>query len=671
MTSALPSYRARFVQLTALWAYGVSAPLLVVIDGNPDLILSRDLSRLQIALFAVGTALLPPALALAYTRLAAVLSTWVANIVFLVTVGTFLVPLAIRLLKPLDTGMALTLLLAASFAVAGTVLYARSNAARLFLAYSIVLPIAGLVWFVHGAPSVTSEASAATVRADSPVPVVMLVFDEMPASSLMTRDAKLDSVRYPAFGRLAREATWYPNATTVHEWTSDAVPSILTGQIGRASTLPTVEKHPENLFTLLGGQYTVDAQEYGTRLCPQSICRQEHPSWLVSSYGLFRDGTRLMLTRTLPNSLSGQVFEINFDISLQEDSDASLAGFDRMVGDLRSRTSQPQLFYSHVVLPHAPFRFLPSGERYDFRGMDGWIPDEHWTDDSWAVLQGYQRHLLQIGYSDRILGELETRLRRTGLWDRALVVVVADHGASFRAGQGRRPLTGDNLADITNVPLFVKYPGQHAGRVDTRSARTIDVVPTIADVVGMRLPWKVDGASLLGKLPSDRDVTVALRGNKVMHAAVDAMIEDRKATLAHKDADFGSGADSVYRIGDNRWILGKNASGFTQRASSVQIQIDSAPALAHASRASGFVPVRITGHVRSGSIAPDAELAVAVNGRVEALTRTLENTDPQRFRALVPESAIRDGFNRVDVFLISGRGEGAKVVWVGSNGAKP
>ena len=667
MTAELPSYRARFVQLTALWAYGVSAPLLVVIDGNPDLILSRDLSRLQIAIFAVSAVVLPPLLALAYTRLAAFASTWVADVVFLVTVGAFLVPLAVRLLKPLDTGLALTLLLAAGLAVAGTVLYARVRAARLFLGYSIVLPIAGLIWFVHGAPSVTSEAAAATARADSPVPVVMLVFDEMPASSLMAHGVEVDSVRYPAFGRLAREATWYPNATTVHEWTSDAVPSILTGQIGRASTLPTVEKHPQNLFTLLGRQYAVDAQEYGTRLCPQSICRQTHPSWLASSYGLFRDGTRLMLTRTLPNSLTDQVFEINFDIALQEDSDASLAGFDRMVGDLGPSAAEPQLFYSHIVLPHAPFRFLPSGDRYDFQGFDGWIPDEHWTTDSWAVLQGYQRHLLQVGYSDRILGKLIARLERTGLWDRALVVVVADHGTSFRAGQGRRPLTGHNLADITNVPLFVKYPRQREGRMDERAARTIDIVPTIADVLSMRLPWTVDGASLRGQLPAGRQVTVDLRGDKVMQAPLASMISDRKLTLDRKYAEFGEGTDSLYRIGVNRWILGKSTSSFTRRSQSVEAQIDSASALAHANRVSGFAPVRITGHLRAGRPAADTELAVAVNGRVEALTRALANTDPQRFRALVPESAIRDGFNQVDVFLISGRGKGARVVWVGSN----
>ena len=77
------------------------------------------------------------------------------------------------------------------------------------------------------------------------------------------------------------------------------------------------------------------------------------------------------------------------------------------------------------------------------------------------------------------------------------MVVLADHGVSFVPGGNARLVDRDNIADIARVPLFVKLPGQRAGRVDTRAARTIDVLPTIADVLGVRLPWRVDGRSLL------------------------------------------------------------------------------------------------------------------------------------------------------------------------------
>ena len=79
-----------------------------------------------------------------------------------------------------------------------------------------------------------------------------------------------------------------------------------------------------------------------------------------------------------------------------------------------------------------------------------------------------------------MLGRLLDRLRATGLYDRAVLVVTADHGVSFRAGQKRRPLSEGNLEDIAYVPLFVKTPGQQRGRIAAVAARTTDIFPTLA-----------------------------------------------------------------------------------------------------------------------------------------------------------------------------------------------
>ena len=77
MTTELPRYRSRLVHLTAVWAYGVSQPIFVLIDGNPELLLSRGLSRLEIVVFAVLLAVVPPLLAMGYAWLAGRVSAWV------------------------------------------------------------------------------------------------------------------------------------------------------------------------------------------------------------------------------------------------------------------------------------------------------------------------------------------------------------------------------------------------------------------------------------------------------------------------------------------------------------------------------------------------------------------------------------------------------------------
>ena len=74
---------------------------------------------------------------------------------------------------------------------------------------------------------------------------------------------------------------------------------------------------------------------------------------------------------------------------------------------------------------------------------------------------------------------------RTGLLDEALLVVIADHGYAFEMGV-HRPAHRDraNVDEVAPVPLFVKAPGQSEGEVDESLVRNIDIVPTIADLLG-------------------------------------------------------------------------------------------------------------------------------------------------------------------------------------------
>ena len=159
------------------------------------------------------------------------------------------------------------------------------------------------------------------------------------------------------------------------------------------------------------------------------------------------------------------------------------------------------LYFLHAIQPHVPWAVLPSGHRYGdatvIAGLrDDWEPGEHerWRDERWLVAQGFQRYLLEVGHVDRYVNDVLGRLDETGLYDRALIIVTADHGVSFRAGGWRRHATDLNLADVAAVPLFVKYPGQTRGGTDRRAASVIDVLPTIVDVLGSACRGQWTGA---------------------------------------------------------------------------------------------------------------------------------------------------------------------------------
>ncbi len=134
------------------------------------------------------------------------------------------------------------------------------------------------------------------------------------------------------------------------------------------------------------------------------------------------------------------------------------------------------------------------GEQYVNAGPDyPGLTSEEWSDDPFAWRLGMQRHLLQTAFADRMIGRLLARLQADGVYDRAMIVVTADHGVSFRRGQSRRGPNPLNFSDIASVPLVIKYPDRQGGRVDDSLVRTIDIVPTIAAELGVKVPWSAQG----------------------------------------------------------------------------------------------------------------------------------------------------------------------------------
>jgi hypothetical protein len=126
------------------------------------------------------------------------------------------------------------------------------------------------------------------------------------------------------------------------------------------------------------------------------------------------------------------------------------------------------------------------------------------------------------------------RLEQAGTLDETLLVVVADHGVSFRPGHSRRVPDGENLADILSVPLLMKLPGQRVGAVSDRNVESIDVLPTIAAALNLELPTPVDGDSLLDdsirprprkSVQSDAGATVATADFPERFLALERMLD--------------------------------------------------------------------------------------------------------------------------------------------------
>jgi choline-sulfatase len=106
----------------------------------------------------------------------------------------------------------------------------------------------------------------------------------------------------------------------------------------------------------------------------------------------------------------------------------------------------------------------------------------------------------EIAYVDAAVGKFLSWLRLRGLFDGALIAVMADHGEAL--GDHGETTHGIFLYDETiHVPLLFKLPqGRSAGvRVDRR-AGLVDVLPTMLQATGIAVPREVQGESLLSFL---------------------------------------------------------------------------------------------------------------------------------------------------------------------------
>ncbi len=105
----------------------------------------------------------------------------------------------------------------------------------------------------------------------------------------------------------------------------------------------------------------------------------------------------------------------------------------------------------------------------------------------------------EIAYADESLGNLLDRLEQLGVSGRTMVVFTADHGEGL--GEHRELTHSVQLYNSTlHVPLIVRVPGGRSGAVVETPVGTVDILPTVLDLLGLPIPERVQGRSLISEL---------------------------------------------------------------------------------------------------------------------------------------------------------------------------
>ncbi len=330
---------------------------------------------------------------------------------------------------------------------------------RLLIALGLTVLVACAVWLLMGVFLRSDDPKTARGHAPSaskPPNVLIVTMDTTRADHLGCYG--YDGVRTPNIDAVAREGVLFEEAFSVQPVTLPAHASIFTGQYpfrhgvrdnnyfrlsGESATLAEMLQDAGYLTTAFVASYVLDRQ-FG----------------LDQGFEYYND-------RFIRPKRKGR---LPVDRRASEVSFLAAEWLEELKDEIAKK---PFFLWLHYYDPHAdydpphPYR-TAYGNPYDG----------------------------EIAYMDDWLGFFFKELRRRGLWENTIVVLVADHGEGL-GDQGEKTHGMFIYRSTTRVPLIIKYPSQlpRGVRVKQRVS-TVDILPTVLELLRIEVDEELDGITL-------------------------------------------------------------------------------------------------------------------------------------------------------------------------------
>jgi arylsulfatase A-like enzyme len=329
--------------------------------------------------------------------------------------------------------------------------------------------------------------------------VVIVVVDALRADKLGCYGSEAGLT--PQIDRLAQRALVFKSAYSNATFTFPSTASLFT------STLPPVHRitHDEK------------RQEILRRLSDHYVLLPE----------VFKEGGYTTALLTFPGWVSPTANYLQ-GVDVHSESERSDTDLLRLANEFISAHSDgPFFLYLHFIDMHDywfpqhlfdgvdPEALGLSEAFISLRGMK--IPEAYEalakTLNQPGVLTGRDLEYLQSVYdrrlqdTDRVIGQLADHLGALGLTDNTLLVITSDHGEQF-GEHGRLVHGGDAFYnELIHIPVVVSNPVLFPERVVATTPMTsIDLGPTLLDLVGLPVPEVFQGESLVDRIDSERVV---------------------------------------------------------------------------------------------------------------------------------------------------------------------
>jgi choline-sulfatase len=285
-------------------------------------------------------------------------------------------------------------------------------------------------------------------------PVVIVSIDTLRADHLPAYGYAAGAT--PHLDRLRRDSILFENAYSHVPLTLPAHVSLFTG------TLPFVHGVRDNLG------YRLDAKSHPT--LAGLLAAKGYATGAAVSAHVLRADTGVGAGFAFYEDRIEAPLGADALGRVQRSGQETLVRLEPWLAGVRDR---PFFLFLHLYEPHAPYA-PPEA----FRG----------------------RHPLpydgEVAAADAVVGRLLDEMRRLGVYDRSIVVVLSDHGEGLgEHGEDEHGILLYRWA--LHVPLFLKLPGgDSAGATMSEPTGLVDLVPTLAGLLGLTVPERLPGRSV-------------------------------------------------------------------------------------------------------------------------------------------------------------------------------
>jgi len=354
----------------------------------------------------------------------------------------------------------------------------------------------GALWLTLAVPDGLLHEAGPLGRAlgDSRPNIVLIGIDALRADHLGAYGST-DGLT-PNLDAFARDATVYEAAYAPSSWTMPSFAALFSGRTASESAVMRgVDEHPYGYF--------------------DRAALRSDASLLTER--LWSEGYRTAAELTNPFLAAERGWSRCVDFFRNEDgaSRDSLVASGGAQGEkvsaharawVRLNHREPFLFWVHYLDPHTPYDSPETpDEVWDRYPADWETTRSAWYDEMQNVSpeerSRFQKmcrecYAEEVRYADQCVGELLAELKCKGVYDRSLIVILADHGEElFDHGEFEH---GHSMhEEVLRVPLLVKWPrGTSADPVVRQTVSLIELAGTFLDVAGLQNRDGFSGGSL-------------------------------------------------------------------------------------------------------------------------------------------------------------------------------